>query len=61
MHSDIKSKHEVRASFELTTFCVLGRCDNHYTTGPVRYLRAQINLYIIKVDNLTLTCTVLHR
>ena len=28
-------KVKVRASFELTTFCVLGRCDNHYTTGPL--------------------------
>ena len=26
---------KVRARLELAAFCVLGRCDNHYTTEPV--------------------------
>ena len=29
---------EVRARIELAAFCVLGRCDNHYTTEPVLIL-----------------------
>ena len=28
-------QREVLASFELTTFCVLSRRDNHYTTEPL--------------------------
>ena len=25
----------IRAGIEPATFCVLGRCDNHYTTEPL--------------------------
>ena len=31
-------RFEVRARIELAAFCVLGRCDNHYTTEPVLIL-----------------------
>ena len=34
-HFDLKRKLKVPASFELATFCVLSRRDNHYTTEPV--------------------------
>ena len=29
------SQKKVLPGFEPGTFCVLGRCDNHYTTAPV--------------------------
>ena len=32
-------KRKVLPGFEPGTFCVLGRCDNHYTTAPVGKLR----------------------
>ena len=30
-----EEKNKVLPGFEPGTFCVLGRCDNHYTTAPV--------------------------
>ena len=29
-----EKKDKVLPGFEPGTFCVLGRCDNHYTTAP---------------------------
>ena len=35
-NSALQPKHlQVKTGFEPVTFCVLSRCDNHYTTRPV--------------------------
>ena len=38
-HQKVKNHEkdiEVRPGFEPGTFCVLSRCDNHYTTKPLQ-------------------------
>ena len=32
-------KKLMQPRLELVTFCVLGRCDNHYTMAPIRWHR----------------------
>ena len=34
-----EKKDKVLPGFEPGTFCVLGRCDNHYTTAPLGKMR----------------------
>ena len=39
MEDQKQQKIEVRPGFEPGTFCVLSRCDNHYTTEPTSKVR----------------------